>query len=507
MERFNCHQFVQSDITREPKKRFMKSTFLRLLLVLSFLRSDFSQAQSSLQCADLFYTPSKLADLNILARFKTYPEFRRLRKEVQQLNSDDLQKAYGQFFNTVFTKQAIITEQRLRNLLEALPKLPVGSPLLKPYLRRIFQIYKENNISGTLLSDVLANIPVSDLVKDSEIFSFAVAALKTKSNTMSAFKLTVEIFASLLQGSHMKSEAWNHFGEIVRVASLKYNLDKETLIYVAQILHNSTQGDPNFNQNDFIALMQKQWGQKKLFKYRELDIETAMKSLRDITEESTYTKDRGLSGENDHGTYRGSFVKGFFESLMSLKPGQIWIDVGTGNFKAIRDYYLIGGLAKTIGITIENSYGSLAAYLTEKYGDLFTALIGKPFENYDVSELGKVDHITDMYAAFSYSPRPDIILQRYLSLLKVGGRIDLFFDNSRSVVWLNGVEISLASWLTTTKGVKLHMELGENTVAVSLIKTSEDFSVEPLILNDYVYGLPSRRTYVLPTANTVNQPT
>ena len=82
----------------------MKSTFLRLLLVLSFLRSDFSQAQSSLQCADLFYTPSKLADLNILARFKTYPEFRRLRKEVQQLNSDDLQKAYGQFFNTVFTK-------------------------------------------------------------------------------------------------------------------------------------------------------------------------------------------------------------------------------------------------------------------------------------------------------------------------------------------------------------------------------------------------------------------
>jgi hypothetical protein len=179
------------------------------------------------------------------------------------------------------------------------------------------------------------------------------------------------------------------------------------------------------------------------------------------------------------------------------------LDSGAGLFLPIEEYYASGGKAKTIGVAIETppDHWRIVA-LQKKQGQRFKAILGRPVEDLDLDQSSQVDLITDLFGAFSYSPQIDIVLSKYLKLLKVGGRIDVLYKTSHNPIVLGGVDVGVLAWLRTIPGIECRaFNNPDGDVVLTIQKTNYVVDVPALALIKYENDLPAVRMYVIPTRN------
>ncbi|MCM2278452.1 MAG: class I SAM-dependent methyltransferase [Oligoflexia bacterium] len=157
------------------------------------------------------------------------------------------------------------------------------------------------------------------------------------------------------------------------------------------------------------------------------------------------------------GEYSSRFGPRFRPFLESLRAEDRWLDAGTGEARALREYQEAreaagDASASLVGVALRAPLLARAklARLTKRSGGRFRYLEGRELESIPAEELGPSRLITDFFGPLAYSSRPEAVLERYLEALAPGGRIYAETGLS-STVRVGGAEgervLSLASWI------------------------------------------------------------
>lgn len=170
--------------------------------------------------------------------------------------------------------------------------------------------------------------------------------------------------------------------------------------------------------------------------------------LKRMIEENTYTIDRGF---NKYAYYFGPTFVGHVKSLQDTDH---WIDGGSGNSFAQKDFL--------------KSTGTKAPYLTAitvKYPESmpktlnqnkFKVLSGRYFEEIPNEELRKADVITDVVGILNYSSQIDLVLEKYIDLLKTEGVLYVHIPwTSTTVETKSGLKLTLRDWIKRIPGLRM----------------------------------------------------
>ncbi len=179
----------------------------------------------------------------------------------------------------------------------------------------------------------------------------------------------------------------------------------------------------------------------------------------------------------------------FFESgageahvLRQLTDGQFlrgkWVQLKSQKITAL-------GIAKPESPSIT----ALANNATRR----FRYLEGKYLEDYALAEIGTCDFIFDQYGAFSYTARIDLVIRKYLELLKVGGKMYLDFKPSgiAFVERPNGLE----DYLKKIPNIQFYL-LNQGSL-IRLVKTGtvSPESIPELLFRNFIPSIPPVRVY------------
>jgi SAM-dependent methyltransferase len=173
--------------------------------------------------------------------------------------------------------------------------------------------------------------------------------------------------------------------------------------------------------------------------------------------------------------YEAIFGGDFSDKLQSIKdnPRKHWVDSGAGQASALLGFLeMQEGKNKTevTGISHKN-------LVRGKTPNGLSYLSGKYLEEIPSEKIGKADLITDVYGPFAYSPRPEVVLQKYFDLLKPSGEAYIFlgtsytlgtegdFAGSSFVITDDGTQIRFLDWLKAIKGANI--EITKKHVAVA----------------------------------------
>lgn len=162
-----------------------------------------------------------------------------------------------------------------------------------------------------------------------------------------------------------------------------------------------------------------------------------------------------------------------------------------------------------------NDYAWIEAFLKSiemlppKGLPVFHALYGSPIEEISVQAVGKVDLVTDVYGAFSYSTRPDLVIRKYAEILKPNGRIYIFLDHGFRSESPAGYQFSTLylqnsdalQWLKSIGGLRIVGGLTPRAseygfrVPVILERTGEPIRVPELALKNMETSKPPKRAF------------
>lgn len=208
-----------------------------------------------------------------------------------------------------------------------------------------------------------------------------------------------------------------------------------------------------------------------------------------------------------------------FRDVMGLGEDGVWLDAGAGYAQAQQDLRAAGAKAKLIacglkkpqagqsGCTSADDDASLSSFEAAE-GDRFQYVEGRVQLPHIREEIGKVDVITDMIGAFSYS-HPTLTLQAYADLLKPGGRLYLQTYAERFEIEnpSGGPNLSLPDWLATIPGFELKSvtectPFGRKpSLAMVLVRTDdEEVTIPPMYTTSWAAPhLPPIRRFALTT--------
>jgi len=245
---------------------------------------------------------------------------------------------------------------------------------------------------------------------------------------------------------------------------------------------------------------------------------------RGIMEVDGYVTDRSLA------SYTLVLSPDFDRSLADLGPNDRWLDVGTGQGKAILDYYSARydlmhaqgreqrrSKAQAVGLSIEDRRTPLweqtAAAL--RVGQI-QYLCNKRLRDYPLSELGQFEVITDVFGGFSYADNVSSFMAKALGHLKLNGTLytvlqDVMFEDRSNRPYYSGApfltEISTAdgqpvtvcSWLKSISCVQVACEgktgFRPTIETYSMRKVCNNVEVPPVELTHYEAGTPPERGY------------
>jgi SAM-dependent methyltransferase len=228
-----------------------------------------------------------------------------------------------------------------------------------------------------------------------------------------------------------------------------------------------------------------------------------IKSTKGTIKTNDFVIDRDLK---EYVEYLGS---DFLHTLASLRSDQVWIDSGTGDGRAILEYYKYGGQATTVGITVEPSKNSADKEILNLVGPKkFKFLTHKYIEDYDANEIPKADLITDVMGAASYSPHIDKVIEKFGQILKVGGRVHTNLvigahmrrvapSGSFRIRDPDGTIIYIEQWFRAIKGMRLvttDPSYNQDNL-ITLEKVADKVEVPPLELIDMRSYEPPWREY------------
>ena len=101
-----------------------------------------------------------------------------------------------------------------------------------------------------------------------------------------------------------------------------------------------------------------------------------------------------------------------------------------------------------------------------------------------IGRFGKADVITDLWGILAYSADPGLTFERYLRLLKPGGRI--YTMELKRRVLVNGQNLSFVDWLRTIPGIEAEtlplpyysaenpLALAQGAVSIRIRKTADN---------------------------------
>ncbi len=219
---------------------------------------------------------------------------------------------------------------------------------------------------------------------------------------------------------------------------------------------------------------------------------------------NSYNTSRGLSHYVERLTPTGS---SFRNTLLDLPKDSIWLDSGTGLARAlIEGLKSFPNISQGIGISYQRPDNFI--YPTE-LGNRFSYLDGDLIENMAKSGqlnhlMGKVNLITDLYGALSYTKEFAEVLQVLVDLLAQDGKI--FFHMTRtknSVIATHEPGSSLLNWLESIPGLevtslthpnKSKFDNRSNFETILIRKVSQEVKVpRDLFLKTYEDDAPPKR--------------
>lgn len=253
---------------------------------------------------------------------------------------------------------------------------------------------------------------------------------------------------------------------------------------------------------------------------------------RSLTELTHYIRYRDLNGRS----------RNLITDIEDLNTGDHFIDSGAGNGAVIADIFYSKKLGYTNPFGMRHPMNSNKIVVTaislkkppeweilrsEYIGPNETVryLDGQYIENIPndvITRYGKAKLILDSVGPIAYTNRPDIVLQKYVDVLRDDGGIDIFFgklnfrdplknpnyrvysgrgDNYQSEVLLpNGERISFLQWLQTIDGLKVFTDDQEWIPDdwewfARIEKLRTNVKIPELELIEYVEGYPPFRIF------------
>ncbi len=182
--------------------------------------------------------------------------------------------------------------------------------------------------------------------------------------------------------------------------------------------------------------------------------------LEAIIEANRFTVNRDLrdyacmmSGQKGKLSIDGPSV--FLDDAEKLTEAQHWMDMGAGEVYAqerfARKFSLPRRAPRLTAVTYE-----MIRDLSWDVAGLIRVHKGRFVENIPAGELGRADLITDVYGPMTYSAAPDVVLRRYLELLKDDGTLYIFFgpdfDYGRATVTVGARTMTLMEFVETHVG-------------------------------------------------------
>ena len=237
-----------------------------------------------------------------------------------------------------------------------------------------------------------------------------------------------------------------------------------------------------------------------------------------------YTIDRSLF------TYVDTLPPEFGAVLSALGPEDRWLDIGTGQGRAILDYYTperdlseaeeqawAGRRASAVGVSIEDRRTPRWRIKSNslKPGKI-RYLAGKRLREYAKEELGQFQVITDVGGGFTYTHQLSLFTETALSLLARDGSFFTILQNVRAedganqpaypgspfltaIEGTDGAEVRICEWLKSIRCVNVQCQFRKDwnpAVEVYRIhKTCDDVKVPPLTPVQYDPGTPPQRRF------------
>lgn len=146
-----------------------------------------------------------------------------------------------------------------------------------------------------------------------------------------------------------------------------------------------------------------------------------------LADPNTYTQSRGLLDVDPlkGQSYSAFLYQGFLSSLLNLKRHGIWVDSGPGAMTSILDYIKLKADDAARIVTISPRLSKIKVHFEDLIKLLsperFFPIVGIKTEQVDQIPQGSIDLLSDVFAAGSYSDRPDLVLFNAIKWLKVKG--------------------------------------------------------------------------------------
>lgn len=213
--------------------------------------------------------------------------------------------------------------------------------------------------------------------------------------------------------------------------------------------------------------------------------------------DNDFPVDRGIfkKGSRDRKSYSDFFGQEFVDRLQSLEPPQAWLDVGSGELFAAVEFFEHSN-ARHVSINARSPTSAAFFKNQETLRDekKWTLFEDRIFEDIGDEELGKFHVITDVYSALSYTLNFDLVLRRYLHLLKQGGELYIVLrDGSTLIEDLDGHSISFEDFLHQIGGIQV-VKIGEHSYRI--IRKRSKLKMPKLDLLQYLARNEERKRWV-----------
>lgn len=208
--------------------------------------------------------------------------------------------------------------------------------------------------------------------------------------------------------------------------------------------------------------------------------------IKKVVEDNLYTTHRGLK------EYIQYFGPEFEQDIDSLTESMHWIDGGAGSANAQKDY-LKTRADKSIPFLTPITVKYPAAEPRILHGGKFKVFADRYFEEIPLEDIASADIITDVVGILNYTLALDVSLDKYLKLLKPGGKIYVFIPpHITDIETKSGKVFKLREWLTSipglaTRSLKTPHSPYPNELSYVVEKQTEKINVPKLRLEKAVH--------------------
>ena len=232
----------------------------------------------------------------------------------------------------------------------------------------------------------------------------------------------------------------------------------------------------------------------------------AARQLADLRETTYISRDIA-----SHETFLGP---SFFRSLRGLGKGDHWIEIGPSSDARLALGYLFDtpeaqpygfprDKARVTGVGLEELHPHLAGQLDHAMkvrGVRYEHKSGRYLENYKRGEIERGNVVNDQFGAFSYTHRPQRILEIEGELLVEGGMLHTHSSPFTRVVDKHGNDV-FVEWLKATQGLELveHGKVDSGNLSwhqVALRRTGGSVRAPALRMTHFEMGHPPVREFV-----------